>query len=81
METELKENLRALARAYVASRPYEPTTLWARAANDARFMERLDSGKTFTIRTYDRTVQWFSDHWPEGAAWPKSVVRPKTAGA
>jgi hypothetical protein len=80
LEPELKENLRALGRAYLAKRPYAATTLWARATKEARFMDRLDSGKTFTVKTYDRAVQWFSDNWPEGAEWPKSVRRPKTAG-
>jgi hypothetical protein len=82
LETELKKNLRALGRAYLARRPYAQSTLWGRAAKDAQFMARLDSGKTFTVRTYDRTVQWFSDNWPEGPPRPKSVAPtpPKAAG-
>ena len=78
VETELRENLRTLSQAYLARRPYAATTLWARATKEARFMDRLEGGKTFTVRKYDRTVQWFSNNWPEGAEWPESVPRPKT---
>lgn len=30
-----------------------------------------------TTRTWERAMQYFSDHWPEGADWPVSIARPK----
>jgi hypothetical protein len=51
LETELKENLRTFGQAYMARRPYPATTLLALAAKDARFRERLDSGKTLRVKT------------------------------
>ena len=47
-----------------------------RALNDNTFFARLQQGGGFTIRTYDRLMQWFSDNWPEGAVWPADVPRP-----
>lgn len=37
---------------------------------------RLRNGKDMgTERAHD-AIQWFSDHWPAGSAWPGSVPRP-----
>ena len=30
-------------------------------------------------RTWERAMQWFSDHWPEAADWPEGVERPMSA--
>ena len=76
MEGELKANLRALADAYLAVSPGKETGLWLRAANDARFMSRVEGGKSFTVKTYDRAVAWFADNWPDRAEWPEFVARP-----
>lgn len=50
--------------------------VWAMAAKDARFIERVESGHTFTLKTFDSVTRWFSDNWPDGAAWPECVKRP-----
>ncbi|MGH6836311.1 MAG: hypothetical protein ACREC9_12365 [Methylocella sp.] len=53
------------------------STIWARAVGDARFFERISSGKGgFTIKTYDRALRWFADNWPENAKWPPWVDHP-----
>lgn len=41
--------------------------------------DRLDGiagGKDLTTRSFERALQWFSDHWPEGTDWPEQVDRP-----
>ncbi|PPD10265.1 MAG: hypothetical protein CTY36_00290 [Methylocystis sp.] len=76
MEKELVANLNVVFQSFSAVSKLKASTTWARAVGDARFMDRLSSGATFTIKTYDNAIKWFSDNWPEGAVWPAQVNRP-----
>lgn len=38
---------------------------------------KLAEGKTCTIETYDKAMQWFSDNWVSDLAWPDGVERPQ----
>ena len=76
MENELKAHLRALIDAFCGISPLSPKTIWGRAVGDARFFQRIEAGHGFSVRTYDKAVQWFSDNWPEDAVWPPEVPRP-----
>lgn len=49
------------------------------AVRDSKFYARLKSGGGCTVRTYNRTVQWFSAHWPDSVAWPADIPRPEPA--
>jgi hypothetical protein len=37
----------------------------------------IRNGGSFTVRTYERALRWFSAHWPADAAWPAEVERPE----
>lgn len=76
MESELKEKLSMLAVEFARVSGRKPGGIWAEAAKDGRFMDRIESGQSFTVRTFDRAVQWFSDNWPDGGVWPDCVARP-----
>lgn len=76
MEQELIRNLRAVFEAYAAASKLASSTIWARAAKDARFLTRIEGGAAFTVKTYDSVLRWFSENWPEQAVWPESVLRP-----
>ena len=43
------------------------------------FYKRLESGCSCTLKTYNRVLQWFSDHWPLDLAWPADIPRPPPA--
>ena len=47
------------------------------AAGNPYFFRRLRSGGGCTITTYNRVLQWFSDHWPPGLEWPEDIPRPE----
>lgn len=81
MEQSLKQNLLNCADAFVAKRKVKLTTLGRMVANDSPFFARLreDNKSSFTARKYDEIMRWFSDHWPAGADWPRSVPRPLNA--
>ena len=76
MEAELKEILATLADEFANATGRKPGGIWAEAAKDGRFMDRVESGQTFTVKVFDRAVQWFSDNWPDGVRWPKVIKRP-----
>ena len=46
------------------------------ATNPYLFL-RLRADKGCTVKTYNRVLQWFSNHWPEGAEWPADISRPE----
>lgn len=40
-------------------------------------LQRIADGEAdVTTGTFERAMQWFSDHWPKGADWPADVPRP-----
>jgi hypothetical protein len=77
MEQELRNNLFELAARLEAATKITRVTVCKRALNCTRFFSRLEAGEGFTIRTYDRLVQWFSDNWPPRVKWPRHIKRPE----
>lgn len=77
MEDELKAILSKLGSEFARVSGRKLTGIWASAVNDARFMERVEAGQTFTVKTLAKAMQWFSDNWPVGAVWPDGVKRPE----
>lgn len=49
--------------------------------NQGAFFKRLEAGAGCTVDTYEKCMQWFSDHWPQGVKWPKEISRPAKAEA
>jgi hypothetical protein len=76
MEQELKSNLKRVFTAFSAASQFSAATVWSRAARDARFLDRIEGGAGFTVKSYDRAIAWFSENWPDGIAWPEGVDRP-----
>ncbi|SCM73449.1 conserved hypothetical protein [uncultured Pleomorphomonas sp.] len=82
MENLLRANLRHVSDAFSASTGYSEATICKRVFGSDRFLHRIEhSGSSFTVRTYDRAMTWFSANWPEGVAWPADVPRPAMAAA
>ena len=76
MEIELKTHLVTLGAAFAAETGLAQSTIWARVVGDARFLDRITSGKGFTVKTYDSCMMWFSENWPDNAPWPAEIARP-----
>lgn len=32
--------------------------------------------RDISTSTFERSLAWFSENWPQGAAWPDSIERP-----
>lgn len=65
-----------LGRAYARFRGLALSTVGRLAGGQGAFFQRVAAGRV-TIRRVDRSVQWFSDHWPAELAWPGDLVRPE----
>lgn len=73
------KSLLALAEIYALHYDITHWTLSYRVFRKGDFFNRLRAGRGCTVRSYNRAVQWFSDHWPAGVAWPADIPRPKPA--
>lgn len=51
-------------------------TIAYKAGINPQLFERISCGQDCTVRTYAKTMQWFSDHWPPGVEWPATIQRP-----
>jgi len=76
MEKQLRTHLIRLASLFEGHTGTSPASVGKFALNDNTFFHRMVSGKGFTVRTFDRVVTWFSDHWPAGLPWPDDFERP-----
>jgi hypothetical protein len=72
----LLEALRDLEREYCLGASVAPTTCWQRATGSMTFLARMENGRTVMVESVDRAVAWFSDNWPVGSRWPRSIKRP-----
>ncbi len=72
--------LHRLARVYSDAEGISLATTSNRACSHARLFLRLEEGRSCTIRTYHRVLEWFADHWPADLEWPADIPRPERGG-
>jgi hypothetical protein len=67
----LIDNLLAVAAEYGAHRNLSPARVSTLVFNDGKKLTLLMRGEsTVTLPVYERSMRWFSKHWPSGATWP-----------
>lgn len=71
-----RDRLLLLATQYSAATNLSTARVATLVHNQGAFFKRLEDGAGCTVDTYEKCLQWFSDHWPEGLAWPENVLRP-----
>jgi hypothetical protein len=81
LEAKSIETLRRLAVEHIRVSGRTPSSIWSAAARDANFLRRVESGRSFSIRTMARALLWFSDNWPALAVWPADIERPGPSSA
>ena len=72
-------HLMAIAQVYANWRGVSVARVAKLARGSGDFFARLQGGASCTIRTYNRVLQWFSDHWPSDLEWPSDIPRPDPA--
>jgi hypothetical protein len=76
------ENLKAVAKAYCDAAGVPPKTLSWRVFNDGKKLDAILADKAdLMTANFERAMEWLSNHWPEGAAWPEGIDRPTPASA
>jgi hypothetical protein len=77
LQQRARTEIERLTAIYSAATGLKPTTVLARAVNDARFLSRTENGeRTFTFRLHKEGLLWFARNWPENIEWPEDVPRP-----
>ncbi|MCQ0987526.1 hypothetical protein [Jiella marina] len=39
-------------------------------------LDEIAAGADIGVRSYERAILWFSEHWPDDLPWPEGVTRP-----
>ena len=75
------DRLIRLAESYARHHRLALSTVGRLAGGHGHFFDRVANGRV-TFRRVDRSIQWFSDHWPAELGWPHELPRPEpTPGA
>lgn len=69
-------HLAHLAETYAAHVNRSVTSVAEWAGLHSRLYRRLRDGHGCRVQTYNRAVQWLSDHWPADLEWPSDIPRP-----
>jgi hypothetical protein len=70
-----REQLRILAQAYLALTGKRDTQLGRLICGNHKFVTGLLAGRDISAKNAELASEWFLDHWPLGAAWPRVVPR------
>ena len=76
LESTLRTNLTRLIRGYAKAAGLETSSVCNYAYGDSRLMEKVESGSAFTVKTYDKLVQWFTRQAWKGHPMPV-LIDPK----
>lgn len=74
---DLKSDLLAIADRYCDATGMSKARLATILANDGKFFDRIEAGGGFTVRRFEDSMRWLSDHWPSEISWPSDIPRPK----
>lgn len=73
----LIEDLLIVARTFSRITNRALATTSSLVMKDGKCLPRMeDAGRDITVTRYERTMAWFSQHWPAGHKWPSGVARP-----
>jgi hypothetical protein len=71
------EQILSAASAFAAAKELSESRVSTLVFNDGKRLKDLrENDRDIGTKIFARAMQWFSDNWPEGAAWPEGVARP-----
>jgi len=73
---DLRKQLLVVIEAFAAARILSVARVSTMAFNHGTMHQRLVEGADITVGRLELAMQWFSDNWPDGAAWPEGIARP-----
>jgi len=73
------DHLLRLSDSYRGATGIGQSALSWRMFGDTKKLRALREGADIQVKRLEKTLQWFSDNWPDGAEWPADVPRPPPA--
>lgn len=74
---DVLESLFRLTDAYRAARSLSDARVSTLVFGAGHRIRSLRAGGDIGVRRLHAAFEWFSVHWPKGAAWPEGVPRPE----
>lgn len=71
------ESILTLADAFTKAENIELSTVSWRVFGDTKKLPAMRAGADIQVTRATKALQWFSDHWPNGAEWPSEISRPE----
>jgi hypothetical protein len=76
------DQILAIADAFASAKGLSESRISTLVFNDGKRLKDLrENDRDLGTKVFARAMQWFSDHWPEGAEWPEGVARPDQSHA
>lgn len=73
----LLDQLKTVAVKYADAKEISHGALSSRVFGDGTKLPKILSNEVgITVDRFERTMRWFSEHWPSDVDWPDGVVRP-----
>lgn len=73
---KLRQQILTVAEAFRTATGRSETFVSRSALGRASALKSLRQGRDMHSGNIEDGLQWLSDHWPEGAEWPRDVMRP-----
>ncbi|OJU12783.1 MAG: hypothetical protein BGN85_08970 [Alphaproteobacteria bacterium 64-11] len=73
----MREQLLHLTDSFGRARGLSRSRVSQLVLNRGSKLDDVASGGDVTTHIFERAMQWLSDNWPAGAAWPDSIPRPE----
>lgn len=71
-----------VAETFAEASALELRTVSSRVFDDGKVLPGLKAGlRTISFARAEAAMLWFSENWPEAAAWPAGVPRPPVVAA
>lgn len=77
----LTDHLLIVSDAFAAARKLSRSRVSTLVFGDGRKLDLMhEQGADIRTRRFEAAMRWFSNNWPDSAAWPDAVPRPPIEG-
>ena len=70
------QDIEKLAWAFAGHTGLKLSTIANYAVNDGKLFKRFAEGRSCTLKTATRMVDWLNQRWPADLEWPADIPRP-----
>nr|WP_319513825.1 hypothetical protein [uncultured Cohaesibacter sp.] len=75
----LTEQLLTVATTYGEAHKKPLSAVSRQFFNSGTRLGAIEDGGTLTVRSFEKAMQEFSEHWPSNVEWPSDIPRPSVA--